>query len=104
MKVAIYQIDRSKDVNKFCFEDYDRVVRIQGNKHIDKKIYDKVFEGNVECTNLEDVYIMFNINQPCNFKGRSLSISDMVEVVESNAIKIGYYYCDRLGFRKVKIQ
>lgn len=102
MKVAIYQINREKDVNKFCFEDYDSIVKMQGNKHIDNKIYDKVFEDNVECTNLEDVYIMFNIYQPSNFKGRSLSVSDVVEVIESNPINKEYYFCDRFGFRKIK--
>ena len=63
------------------------------------EIYDKVFEGEVECGTLEEVYQMFNIGQPDGYRGRSLSVSDVVEVVGEE--KSTFHFCDSIGFREV---
>lgn len=61
--------------------------------------YDKVFEGEVSCGNLEEVYQMFNINHPDGYRGRSLSVSDVVEVVSEG--KSTFYFCDSIGFKEI---
>ena len=101
MKIAIYQVNHERDSNNVCFVRYDSLANFQGDKNIDSKIYDKVFEGNVACKDLEDVYQMFNINHPKNYKGRSLSVSDVVEIMESDEVKKGSYFCDSFGFQEV---
>lgn len=35
----------------------------------------------MECGTLEEVYQMFNLDHPDGYRGRSLSVSDVVEVV-----------------------
>ncbi len=66
---------------------------------LDPTAYDVVFEGEVPCSDLEEVYCMFNIERPEGFTGRSLSVSDLVEVIEPG--KSTFYFCDDIGFKKI---
>ena len=97
MKIAIYQINRERDGKRVMFLDYERMKKSQGG--IDSGIYDRVFDGEVPCEGLEDVYRMFNLNVPEGFGGRSLSVSDVVEI--DGAGRKTNYYCDGFGFRRV---
>lgn len=54
MKIAIYQINRERDGKRVMFLDYERMKKSQGG--IDSGIYDRVFDGEVPCEGLEDVY------------------------------------------------
>lgn len=47
-------------------------------------------------TILERVYNIFNINKPADFKGHSLSVSDVVTL---NGVA---YYVDTFGFKKLR--
>ena len=60
---------------------------------------DKVFEGEVECGTLEEVYQMFNLDHPDGYRGRSLSVSDVIEVIGEE--KSTFHFCDSIGFREV---
>ena len=73
MKIAIYQINPDRDENNVAFLNYENLERFQGSAALRSEIYDKVFEGEVECGTLEEVYQMFNIGQPDGYRGRSLS-------------------------------
>ena len=99
MNIAIYQIDPDRDENNVAFLNYENLERFQGSAALRSEIYDKVFEGEVECGTLEEVYQMFNIGQPDGYRGRSLSVSDVVEVVGEE--KSTFHFCDSIGFRKV---
>ena len=99
MNIAIYQIDPDRDENNVAFLNYENLERFQGSAALRSEIYDKVFEGEVECGTLEEVYQMFNIGQPDGYRGRSLSVSDVVEVVGEE--KSTFHFCDSIGFREV---
>ncbi len=72
------------------------------NQEIDPKIYKKVFSGCInELNNLEDVYTKFNIDIPRSHYGHSLSVSDIIEVLDSNTVENGFYFCDSVGFKKL---
>ncbi|HHZ05859.1 MAG TPA: DUF3846 domain-containing protein [Clostridiales bacterium] len=101
MNIEIYQINMERDANRIAFMSYDNIARFQGSQNIDCKIYDKVFEGDVECNTLEDVYKKFNLDHSADYKGRSLSVSDVVAVKDTNNLEPGYYFCDDIGFKKV---
>ena len=45
---------------------------------------------------LEDVFYTFNVNHPKNFKGHSLSVSDIVAIKIRNEIQ--FYFTDSIGF------
>lgn len=95
MRIKIFQINIRKDKNdmKFCS---------LGDKEIDSSIYQNVYFGDVQANNLEDIYKKFNCSRPATFKGHSLSVSDVVEIVDGeNKLENGTYYCDRIGFKKI---
>ena len=101
MKLRIYQINSDRDEHRMMFLSHDRLERFQGSPEVDSKIYDKVYDKEVGCSNLEEVYTMLNINHPSDYRGRSLSVSDVVEVYESDAVPQGFYLCDSFGFKQV---
>lgn len=63
------------------------------------KDYKLVYEGEIEVEDvnktLEDLFTIFNIKRPQDFKGHSLSVSDIVELDGK------YYYCDNVGWTEI---
>ena len=101
MDITIYQINMGRDYNRVAFQSYDGLERLQGTNEIDSELYDRVFEGKVECDDLEDVYRMFNVDQPEGYRGRSLSVSDVVETTDKETGECKWFYCDSIGFKQV---
>lgn len=101
MTVDIYQIDMDRDNERVCFMSLDSLPNRQNPTEIDSSIYDAVYHGDVEANNLEDVYRIFNLEHPENYRGRSLSVSDVV-VVSAEDGEQKAYYCDSFGFKEVK--
>ena len=93
----------SRDKNNVAFMSYEQLPKFQGSQDIDSSIYDKVFEGNVDCKTLEDVYVMFNRNHPEGYKARSLSKSDVVEIIAENG-NSEFHYCDSIGYKEVQFE
>ena len=104
MHIKIYQINRTRDVDRIKFLGLDSLSTFQGNQDINSRIYDMVYQGSVEAVDLEDVYRIFNTECPRDFKGHSLSVSDVVEVVEGPGTAPGFYFCDCIGFRRVEFR
>lgn len=102
MNIAIYQINMERDTNRIVFMSYENLERFQHSPNVDCKIYDKVFEGDINCNNLESIYRKFNLDHPADYVGRSLSVSDVVEVKDSESIEPGFYFCDDFGFKEVQ--
>ena len=104
MKIRIYQINLERDTDRVAFAGLSCLDRYQGSAEINSTIYDNIYEGEVACKTLEDVYRMFNLEHPADYTGRSLSVSDIVEIVEDGEIKPGFYFCDTIGFQQVDFQ
>lgn len=92
-----YKILQLKDFRKveYSFMSYD-----YAKKHNFKlSDYEIVYKGSTKDVKpikaLEDLFTEFNINRPEDFKGHSLSMSDVVEL---DGV---YYYCDSFGWAKV---
>lgn len=100
--IKIFQINSQKDKNNIMFMGYH--VFKKYDIPFDFTIYDEVWEGVVpkDCT-LKDIFKIFNIAHPSNYKGHSLSVSDIVEVIELNNVKSGFYYCDNFGWKKLEL-
>jgi len=82
MNIRIYQINMDRDTERKAFEGLDNLKRLWGSPDIDSSLYDKVYEGEVDCDSLEGVYSIFNAYHPEDYRGRSLSVSDVVEVID----------------------
>lgn len=99
MKVRIYQINSDRDRACVIYGNFISALEKVGK--IDSGIYDCVYEyQNPYIDDLEEIYKEFNTNPPADFKGRSLSVSDVVEVVSSWSIDPGFYFCDSIGFKR----
>ena len=104
MNIRIYQVNMKRDTNNVAFMRYELLEKLQGSQAVNAKIYDKVFDGEVDCQTLEDVYQMFNLNHPEGYKDRSLSVSDVVEVMEDPMHPHCFYFCDSIGFKPIDFE
>lgn len=105
MDIRIYQIDLEKDKNHVGFANLALTERRQGHSGIDSSLYETVFSGTVNAKSLEDVYRIFNLEHPAEHSGRSLSVSDIIEVTkQADSVKPGFYFCDSFGFKEVSFQ
>ena len=89
MKINIYQINSSRDGYpgvKFMGTSFLQRESENGEININSSIYDRVYSGSADCKDLEDVYEMFNLHHPADFRGHSLSVSDIVEVVDTSGV------------------
>ena len=75
--------------------------KTMGTDTPDSTIYDRVFDGEIHGTSPEDVYARFNWDLPSGYRGRSLSVSDVVEIGEGAEVEPGFYFCESIGFKKV---
>lgn len=100
MNIKIWQINLSRDKNRVAFFGLEALLRLQGSRDVDPAIYDLVFEGIVNANHLEAVYRIFNDgNAPATYCGRSMSVSDVIEVIDHDTSE--FFYCDDIGFKKV---
>ena len=90
MKIRIYQISLERDSDKVAFMALDTLQKLQKTEGVNSSLYDRVYEADVDCFNLEDVFKLFNLNHPADFTGHSLSVSDVVEVVDSGVVLLGH--------------
>ena len=95
---SIYQLKQGDETRDFRFEPYDRL-QAAGNT-VDKANYELVYSAELTPgTSLEDIYTRFNIDHPKDFKGHSLSVSDIV-VLHQNGGNTAHYV-DSIGFQNV---
>ena len=95
---SIYQIKGGDETRDFRFEPYDRL-QAAGNV-VDRANYELVYSAPLAPeTSLEDIYTRFNIDHPKDFKGHSLSVSDIV-VLHQNGGNTAHYV-DSIGFQNV---
>ena len=92
-----YKIKQIKDVEncEYTFEHYNWC-----KDKINLDDYEVVYEGELDYPEmpnaLEELFDIFNVRRPNDFEGRSMAVSDIVEVDGDN------YYCDAVGWVKLK--
>ena len=95
---SIYQLKHGDETRDLRFEPYDRL-QATGNV-VDKANYELVYSAELTLgTSLEDIYTRFNIYHPKDFKGHSLSVSDVV-VLHQNGQDTAHYV-DSFGYKNV---
>ena len=93
----IWQLKDTPENEKLRFADF----AYASNFRLTESRYDKVYDakaGNDDSC-LEDIFTKFNLYHPSDFKGHSLSLSDVV-VVDKDGKKTAWY-CDSFGFKPV---
>lgn len=95
---SIYQLRNEDSTRVYRFEPYDRLQAT--GLTVDKANYTEVYAAPLTAgTTLEDIYRTFNVDYPADFKGHSLSVSDVV-VLHQNGQDTAHY-CDSVGFQQV---
>ena len=95
---SIYQIKGGDETRDLRFEPYDRLST--AGHRVDAKNYALVYSAPLTPgTSLEDIYTRFNIDHPKDFKGHSLSVSDVV-VLHQNGQDTAHYV-DSFGYKEV---
>ena len=101
MKYTVLQIPfprteaEEKIFCKYAYKHLDWIDRVH------PEYYEKTYEGNLETSStdvmdiLEELFTELNINHPIDYKGHSLSVSDIV------VIDCHYYYCDAYGWKEI---
>ena len=101
MRYEIYQLDTSKESVRTLhktFASWSELQRYCGGFNFGD--YKQVYEDEITADKgvielLEDIFTKFNINHPKDFKGHSLSVSDVV-VLDGKM-----YYCDSEGWQDI---
>ena len=95
---SIYQINGGDETRDLRFEPYDRLTAT--GHRVDPKNYALIYSADLTPgTSLEDIYTRFNIDHPKDFKGHSLSVSDVV-VLHQNGQDTAHYV-DSFGYKDV---
>ena len=95
---SIYQLRNGGSTRDYRFEPYDRLQA--AGLSVDKANYTEIYAAPLAAgTTLEDLYRTFNVDHPADFKGHSLSVSDVV-VLHQNGQDTAHY-CDSVGFQQV---
>jgi hypothetical protein len=102
--IEIFQIQFKLDKETLLmFRDLQAHMEACGR--VEAERYVRVFEGEVpegKHDALEDVFVRFNSGRPVGFRGRSMSVGDVVHVVKAEGVKPGFYFCDMIGFKKIQ--
>ena len=95
---SIYQLKDDDSLHYIRFEDLTRLHK-EGNE-VERDNYNLVYEAALKPgTSLEDLYYEFNMQHPKNFRGHSMSVSDIVVLHKGDEDKA--FYVDTFGFTEV---
>ena len=98
----IYQIRRGGELDAYRFMNYD-YLQSKGVTP-ERGGYDAIYTGGFmdygnARTNLDMIYQRFNVDHPADFKGHSLSVSDIVALKQNGVVSC--HYVDSIGFREL---
>lgn len=96
---SIYQVPAGPDGRDFRFRSYEELQA--AGLAVDRKNYELVYTAPLDGkTTLENIYRTFNTDdRPADFRGHSLSVSDVVVINRGG--KEEAHYCDSIGFTPV---
>ena len=101
--VTIFQISKDCDMrHDIIFESYDTLKKMEIEPSAD--FYDMIWSGELPAEyGLDDIYTKFNIDHPQDFRGHSLSVSDVVCIRNTGdpEYETKAYYVDSFGFKEL---
>lgn len=96
--VTIYQLNDTKEASEMRFMRLEYIQK--SNLSIDIGKYNEIYTCPMKGgESLEDVFARFNVDRPADFKGHSLSVSDVVSIRENG--KDTAYFIDCFGFKEI---
>lgn len=110
MEITIYQIIPELDKEHVKFRELAYLQSLECSTP-NAQIYEAIYHGKVDASSLEDIYRIFNrvtesdalFLDNIGFTGHSLSVSDIVEIIDSPD-KSRFYFCCSIGFQQVTFE
>ena len=98
-RYSIFQLDHDKEkTHDLAFMPYSEVQKRNGA--VDPKHYTCVYNDSLQPEEtLDSIYERFNLHHPADFRGHSLSVSDII-VLHQDGIDTAFYV-DSFGFKQV---
>ena len=104
-KYSIFQVKRGEEYARLSFNSWNELKKL--NISFDKNNYEEVYGGYVSDVSrsqgrgviLDNIYTKFNIDRPEDFRGHSLSVSDVIVLEENNGSSA--FYVDSFGMADV---
>lgn len=95
---CIYQLKQGDEMHDYCFASMSELQ--QRGLVVTSENYEKVYEApKTESDTLDSIYYKFNMEHPADFRGHSLSVSDVI-VFHENGVDTAHYV-DSFGFTAV---
>ena len=108
-RFLLMQLPMTPDVGHRLFQNYAQTVEEHGS--VDLSLYREVCSGGLEYPEaqpeeraLEDLFREFNEAPPEGYRGRSMSVSDVVYLWaedENGTGKPAAWFCDSIGFTRI---
>lgn len=101
MKITLYQMIPELDTDRLLYMAYDHI-RCAYGEEFPSHLYEAVYSGEFDAKRLDDIFLIFNHDFPDDYRGRSMSVSDVLEVIKSPDESM-FYYCDSpAGYKEIK--
>lgn len=99
---AIYQLKRTEETRDLRFEPLERLQAV--GLTVERDNYDLIYTDRLADTGsasekLSALWERFNIDHPADYKGQSLSVSDIVALKQNGAVSC--HYVDSFGFKEL---
>lgn len=99
---AVLQLKHIDETDEFRFMPYWHIQKLENQPTIDH--YEVVYNGPIEqsagaAEQLEALYTRFNIDHPEDFRGHSMSVSDIVAIKQNDMVSC--HYVDSIGFTEL---
>ena len=101
--ILIYQLRDSEDLRDYYFASFDELE--QHHLTVDRQHYEPIYAMTIPGTEdktenmLDDAFYHFNIHRPDDFRGHSISVSDIIAVKVYGDVSC--HYVDAFGFKKL---
>ena len=92
MKIRLYQINPEKDTKQAMFMPYGMI------DSVNREIYDLVYESNLPCSSLEEVYAKLNIDHPSDYRCRSIVCLGCCRSLRKRHCAAGILFLRHVGF------
>lgn len=94
----IYQVKHGSSFRDYGFENMESLKA--RDLKVEYQNYDFIYTGELEDgMNLEDIYRKFNLDRPEDFKGHSLSVSDVLVLHKDGQVTA--HFVDSFGYKEV---
>lgn len=97
-RYAIYQLKDGEKTRDYRFASFDELKN--NGLYVDRENYNRVYRARMkDGETLEDIFTKFNVDRPEDFRGHSLSTSDIIAVKQNG--KAFAQYVDSAGFKEI---